>query len=212
MPTACPIRVRRGPAPIFEGVTTAATTLGGFLAFNAVVLVFATQEFRWGFEAPPDAEVHDDGAALLYLSVLPVLLVTGAFGLSLLGWGAWPAQWPVFAVGMTMLGLGIVGRWWSHRTLGRFHQAVVTIQADHELVSNGPYRWVRHPMYAASALAFLGIGLALGTAPGLVVAFGGPLLAMLRRIQVEERAMSEALGERYRAYATGRARMIPGLW
>lgn len=198
--------------PIFDAVTTAATTTEGLLLFGAALAVFAGQEFRWGFETPDDAEVHDDRAALLYLTWLPVVLITVAFGLSVAGWGAWPAQWPVFWVGLGVLVLGIAGRWWSHRVLGEFHQAVVTIHADHRLVSDGPYRWVRHPMYAASALGLLGIGLALGTVPGLVVAFGGPLPAMIRRILVEERALRETLGTAFEHYSATRARLFPGVW
>ena len=139
-------------------------------------------------------------------------MFTTAFGLGVAGWGAWPAQWPVFVLGIVGLGLGVVGRWWSHRTLGRFHQAVVTIQADHQLITDGPYRWVRHPMYAASAIGIVGVGVALGTVPGLILVVGGTMPAIIRRIQVEERALSEALGPVFADYARSRARLVPGVW
>lgn len=191
---------------------TAVTTPIGLVVFGVVMVVFAWQEFRWGYDTPDGAEVHDDRSALLYLTWLPVGLITAAFGLSLAGWGAWPAQWPVFGLGVVVLLTGVGGRWWSHRTLGRSHEAVVTIQSDHQLVTDGPYRWVRHPMYAASALALVGVGLALGTLPGFVLVFGGTLPAMIRRIRVEERALEGAMGERYRSFATARSRLVPGLW
>ena len=97
-------------------------------------------------------------------------------------------------------------------SLGRFHQGVVTIHDEHEVIEHGPYRWVRHPMYASSAIALLGVGLALGTYPGLVITSLGTLPAMLRRINVEERALESALGQRYTSFASTRRRLIPGIW
>ena len=191
---------------------TAATTPAGLALFGVVMAVFVAQEFTRGFGTPDGGDVRDDRAALLYLEALPVVLVTVAFGLSMTGWLAWPASWPVFGIGLAAMAAGIGVREWSHRTLGRFHQAVVTIHDDHAVVTDGPYRVVRHPMYAGSALTFLGIGLALGTVPALIVAFGGTLPAMIRRIQVEERELHGALGERYTAYAEARSRLVPGLW
>ena len=132
---------------------TAATTPLGLALFGLVMAVFIAQEFTRGFGTPDDGDVRDDRAALLYLEALPVVLVTAAFGLSVAGWMAWPASWPV-----------------------------------------------------------LGIGLALGTVPAFTVAFVGTLPAMIRRIQVEERVLHGALGERYTAYAEARSRLVPGLW
>ena len=60
--------------------------------------------------------------------------------------------------------------------------------------------------------AFLGVGLALGTWPGLLLVSFGTLAAMVRRISVEERALTQPLGEEYASYAADRARMLPGIW
>ena len=80
------------------------------------------------------------------------------------------------------------------------------------MVEDGPYRWVRHPMYAGSAVAFLGVGLSLGIYAGLSLAFLGTLLAMLLRIRVEERTVESALGQRCTTFARDRRRLIPGIW
>jgi len=188
------------------------TTWLGFVAYAAVMLVFAVQEFSQGFGTPDDANGHDDRWALVYLDALPVTLVALSIGVSVLGWTAWGSSRAVFVVGFVVLVAGIVVRQWSHRTLGRFHQAVVTVHDDHRIVTDGPYRFVRHPMYAGSAVAFLGTGLALGTWIGLALTFLGTLPAMLRRIHVEERALNNGLGERYKEYAAGRSRLLPGIW
>ena len=189
-----------------------ASTLPGAAVFTAVMLVFLAQEFTQGFGTPDGSSVRDDRWAMVYLEVVPVLLVGIACLLCLLGIGEWTFSRVVFAVGIAVLLTGLALRQWSHRALGKFHQALVTIQEDHDLVTSGPYRIVRHPMYAGSAVAFLGVGLALGTWPGLMVVFLGTLPALVRRIGVEERALEQALGEAHAFYAADRARMLPGVW
>ena len=188
------------------------TTSAGLAVFAVIMSIFVVQEFTQGFGTPEGSSIRDDRWVLLYLDVLPVALVSIASLISLAGWGTWPASRTVYAVGVLVLCVGVAVRQWSHRTLGRFHQAVVTIQHDHEVIATGPYRLVRHPMYAGSAVAFLGVGLALGTWPGLALTFAGTLPAMLRRIRVEECALQDTLGDRYRDYASGRARLVPGVW
>ncbi len=187
-------------------------TVTGFVVFSVAMAIFVAQEFTQGFGTPEASRIRDDRWALLYLEVLPVALVTAASAVSFTGWGAWGMSRVVFFVGVSVLCLGVAIRQWSHHTLGRFHQVVVTIHSQHEVVASGPYRVVRHPMYAGSAVAFLGVGLGLGTWPGLGLVFVGTLPAMVRRIRVEEDALHDSLGARYRDYASGRARLLPGLW
>ncbi len=187
-------------------------TWPGFAAFSIVMLVFLVQEFSQGFGTPSDSTRRDDRWALIYLDALPVALVTISLALSFIGWLSLPMPRLVFATGIGVLVLGVSIRQWSHVSLGRFHQGVVTIHDEHQVVEDGPYRWVRHPMYAGSAVAFLGVGLSLGTYPGLVLTFLGTLPAMLRRIRVEERALESALGQRYTTFARDRRRLIPGIW
>ena len=95
----------------------------------------------------------------------------------------------------------------------RFYSSVVRIQADrgHEVISSGPYRFVRHPGYAASLVAFLCGGLATGSWVAMI-----PIAVMLplfvRRTLVEEAMLlSELPG--YAEYAQRvRYRFIPGLF
>ena len=187
-------------------------TWPGFAVFSAAMLVFVVQEFSQGFGTPTGSTRRDDRWALIYLDALPVVLVTISLSLSFIGWLALPMPRLAFAIGVGILALGVGIRQWSHVSLGRFHQGVVTIHDEHQVVEDGPYRWVRHPMYAGSAVAFLGVGLSLGTYPGFVLTFGGTLPAMLRRIRVEERALEAALGQRYTNFARDRRRLVPGIW
>jgi protein-S-isoprenylcysteine O-methyltransferase Ste14 len=188
------------------------TSTIGLVVFGVALSVFVVQEFSHGFGTPQGASIRDDRWSLIYLDALPVVLVGASVLTSFVGWGAWPASRAVFVAGIMVLVLGVALRQWSHIVLGRFHQAVVTIHVDHELVTTGPYRYLRHPMYTGSSVAFLGIGLALGTWPSFVLSFLGTAPAILRRILVEERAMAESLGRRYHDYAQDRARLVPWVW
>jgi protein-S-isoprenylcysteine O-methyltransferase Ste14 len=79
------------------------------------------------------------------------------------------------------------------------------------VVSSGPYRYVRHPMYTGFHLFFLGLPLLLGSLAGLVLA---PLLIALvvRRAVLEERLLYAQLPGYDSYLAHVRYRFIPHLW
>lgn len=91
--------------------------------------------------------------------------------------------------------------------------AAVRIQAErgHQVVTQGPYAVVRHPMYAGALFYFLGTPLLLGSWWGL--AFAPPLIGLLAvRAVMEERVLTAAL-DGYPAYAARvRYRFIPYIW
>lgn len=122
------------------------------------------------------------------------------------------AQWPLFVAGIVLMCAGIALRQWAVATLGRFFTIDVRVQASQTVVERGPYRWVRHPSYTGLILTFLGFGLALGNWAALAVAFLVPTAGLVYRINVEERALLEGLGEPYRRFAASRARLFPGVW
>lgn len=159
-----------------------------------------------------------DKGSLLFVTAAAGLGVGGAFLLeanvpsATIGAGAAPIRWLCFAAGVTAIVVGSLGRQWAISTLGRFFTLNVTISDEQRVVTSGPYRWVRHPSYTADLLAFTGIGLALGNWFALLAAAILPLLGLLVRIQVEERALLTNLGEPYRAYAKDRKRLVPGVW
>ncbi|MBV9283834.1 MAG: isoprenylcysteine carboxylmethyltransferase family protein [Acidimicrobiia bacterium] len=108
---------------------------------------------------------------------------------------------------------GIAVRQWAIHTLGHLFTREVRIQEGHTVVAAGPYRVVRHPSYAAGLVSDLGFGLALGNWLSVVTCVLPILAVMIRRIRVEEEALREGLGDGvYDEYASGRARLIPGIW
>jgi protein-S-isoprenylcysteine O-methyltransferase Ste14 len=101
---------------------------------------------------------------------------------------------------------------WAMR-VNRFFSSVIRLQEDrgHKLVTDGPYRWVRHPGYTAGILLCLSSGIALGSWLSALPAVACiPLL--LRRTVAEDRFLKENL-KGYSAYADAvRYRLVPGIW
>ena len=90
---------------------------------------------------------------------------------------------------------------------------VVKVQKERgqRVISSGPYRYVRHPMYAGAILFFLGTPLLLGSWYGLAAT---PILIILLavRVVIEEKTLGEEL-EGYGEYRDRvRYRLIPGIW
>ena len=140
-----------------------------------------------------------------------VIMVSVAAGVFVAGnWRA--AALPhgqMFAIaGVAMFAMGLVLRWWAIITLGRFFTVDVTIQKDHELVERGPFRLVRHPSYTGVLLAFVGFALSLNNWAALVVILVPIFAAFVRRMNVEEAALSQALGSRYGDYMARTRRFV----
>jgi protein-S-isoprenylcysteine O-methyltransferase Ste14 len=79
------------------------------------------------------------------------------------------------------------------------------------LVTTGPYRLVRHPIYLGLALLALGEAVAFGSWPALVIALTGIVPTFAWRARTEERLLAGAFGERYARYRTQTRMMIPYL-
>lgn len=149
--------------------------------------------------------------ALSQAWVLGVLVVPGWF----YGWpGAArvPESTGLQALGLVlwMLGMGLAG--WATRVLGRFMTVSIQVAEGQRLVQEGPYAWVRHPIYTGNVAAALGLGL-LFLNPlllGLVLLLA--VLASYRgRLEDDFLRGPDAFGERYEAYAARTGRFLPRL-
>jgi protein-S-isoprenylcysteine O-methyltransferase Ste14 len=121
---------------------------------------------------------------------------------------------PPFAVsiGLVLFWGGIFLRVWSFRTLGRYFTFTLQTSSDQPVITDGPYRAIRHPSYAGLLLIIMAVGVFIGNWWSLVcltVAMAGGLVF---RIRVEERALMQNLGESYRSYAATHRRLVPFVW
>jgi protein-S-isoprenylcysteine O-methyltransferase Ste14 len=126
----------------------------------------------------------------------------------------WPAaalpDGRIFAcVGVVLFVAGLLLRWWAIIVLGRFFTVDVTIEKDHELVERGPFRALRHPSYAGVLPAFVGFALSLQNWGALLAILLPIFAAFIHRMNVEEKALSRALGSSYADYMRRTKRLVP---
>ena len=113
--------------------------------------------------------------------------------------------------GLVLVGLGLVLIFWSGVALGKMYSAEVTIQKNHQLVTTGLYRYIRHPRYLGVIFVAIGLSLLFRSWIGLVVSI--PLLVvLLSRIKDEEAVLYEEFGLEWEAYCKQSWRLIPYLY
>lgn len=169
-----------------------------YLAFVTLMIVL--------FVTRPPARSKDSRVSSWLFAVI------GTFGLAIT---------PLLPAGPTLVHTGIVGAVGSSivsvvamstalvalRTLGRSFS--IAPQARN-LVSSGPYRMVRHPLYLAEALAIMAVALASGRANALFVLVV-VLACQVRRSQLEERLLTRTFPE-YPAVFEGVPHFLPGIY
>lgn len=118
--------------------------------------------------------------------------------------------------GIRWLGAGIIFTGdllfiWSHKSLGKNWSPILEIRKGHTLVTDGPYRFIRHPMYAAILL--IGIGVSFLSANWIVtLSYMLPVICLyMVRVSDEEKMMAEQFGNEYREYIKRTGRLIPKL-
>jgi protein-S-isoprenylcysteine O-methyltransferase Ste14 len=129
-----------------------------------------------------------------------------ALGLPELSLGL-PAPAPVAGLGVATLAFAWIV--WSRTSLGEAWSS--GIDRTGELCTRGPYRLVRHPIYAGAIALYGGLLVAQNNVPGLL-AYGGHIGGFLTKTAVEDRQL-RSRAEDYRRYAARTPwRLIPRVW
>ena len=103
---------------------------------------------------------------------------------------------------------GLLVTVWARVHLGRNWSGTITVKQDHELITSGPYRLVRRPIYSGLLLAFMGGALARGEWRG-IVAVVLTFWAFWWKLRTEEQWMREQFGLAYEEYAHRVAALVP---
>jgi protein-S-isoprenylcysteine O-methyltransferase Ste14 len=144
-------------------------------------------------------------AAGIGLSVIPAFyLATGIPGIADYTFRPWMG-WVGLVVEVLFLALFYA----SHRWLGRNWSVTLEIRDAHRLITDGPYKYVRHPMYSSFWLWALAQALLL---PNWVAGLSGLVgvgMLYFGRVGAEEAMMRKSFGDEYRAYAARTGRVIP---
>ena len=126
-----------------------------------------------------------------------------------MAWSAIPlpaaVRWAGVALGLAALPM----LYWVLRSIGRNISETVLTKTDHQLVTHGPYRWVRHPLYTVATVAFLSLGLIASNA--FILVMGGVIFAAMALLVVpkEEAKLMEKFGEAYDEYRRRTGALVP---
>jgi len=109
--------------------------------------------------------------------------------------------------------LGIVAiplQFWIHHTIGKYWITYLDLRQHHCLIIDGPYRWVRHPMYFQTIMFLAGLSL---ISANLLMIFASliVIILILNRIPREERMMTDRFGDDYRKYMKQAGRLLPNI-
>jgi protein-S-isoprenylcysteine O-methyltransferase Ste14 len=104
---------------------------------------------------------------------------------------------------------GLLGVWARHHLAENWSAAVSSV-AGQELVRSGPYRLIRHPIYAAMIQMFVGSAVVSGRWHALL-AVAIVALAYRRKIRIEESHLLSRFGPAYDAYRKRSWALVPGL-
>jgi len=198
------------------------------MSFYTVILSsWAVFLLVWGVAAfSVKRDVRGRGFASVWSSAWPIRFLIGLFLIAAaLRTGAGARGRPGFfagratlfvpaaALGWTAAAIVVIGiafAIWARVTLGRNWSPRPSMKEHHELVTNGPYAYVRHPIYTGMLVAAFGSALT-----GSAFAIGVFLLAsvlFLSRIPREEKIMLDLFPSAYPPYQTRTKRLIPLIW
>jgi protein-S-isoprenylcysteine O-methyltransferase Ste14 len=187
----------------------------GYMVFMAYVMaiVIAQFEIRRHFRPPPLHKQLPDHGRVIVLALSQMAMMAA---LMLYGRGEGPVSWRWFAptvfnlVGAGLLIGGLALSLWAHWSLGRNWFGGIGMFNEHELVTTGPYRFVRHPMYLGMFISAFGMGL---ISKNWLFGVGAVLFAVAfaQRVPGEEKLLREhrKTSRRYADYATRTGGFVP---
>ncbi len=177
-----------------------------------VITVMWWAEFRIFSSQKNSEEGGRESFRYILAAILSIILLTIILTFFDLGAVGAENRFIFKSVGLITYGTGLILRYWCSYLLGRYFSRSINVEEDQNLVSRGPYRFLRHPLYLGLFLLTASVPLYMGNV--LVVLFAIMLLFLVlqKRIEEEEEILENRLGERYREWKKDRYRLIPFLY
>lgn len=143
------------------------------------------------------------GGLLLWFSPLAYLINPAWMAWSKIGLPDW-IRWVGVGVGI----LCVFGIYWLFSSIGSGITPTSATRREHNLVTNGIYRWIRHPLYTFGSSFFISFGV---TADNWFIAALGAAAFILMAIRTpkEEENLIEKFGDEYREYMKRTGRFFP---
>jgi protein-S-isoprenylcysteine O-methyltransferase Ste14 len=189
-------------------------TLGAFALINFLIIFnvdpdLISERFKFGGQGVIRRDQAIASTSFIFMYLAPLIIA----GLDLGRYGWTPAFSPFFKIGALIIFIlgNLLGRWAI--ATNRYFSTFVRIQEDrgHQVVTSGPYRFIRHPGYAGAILSQVVLPLALGSLVAVIPAVLGGI-GFIIRTALEDRELIANL-DGYAQYAEQVPnRLIPGIW
>jgi len=154
-----------------------------------------------------------DKGSLKFLWIVIILSITGGILFGIFGIGLIRQHTRIISlIGVALIVIGLLIRWNAILSLKKYFTVDVSIHKNHQIKTDGIYRYIRHPAYLGSLLSFLGLGLAFANWLSTIVIFVPILIVFLMRIRIEERVLTNFLGKEYQKYCKKTKRLIPKIY
>ena len=151
---------------------------------------------------------------LRVLFALPIFLSFLAYMINPI-WMSWSqvtlfqwARWVGVGLGMACIPL----LWWVFCSIGSNISETVLTKSNHEMVTSGPYHWVRHPLYSVSILLFVSCSLIASNWWMMSFTATGLVLIVLVVIPREEEALVAKFEDAYMDYRKQVGKLLPRIW
>jgi protein-S-isoprenylcysteine O-methyltransferase Ste14 len=184
-----------------------AAVLIGFVVHRG----FYTRKVQHATESVLEQPRAGRATQIASILALPALLATVIYVVNpaWMSWSVLPLPLWLRWLGVGVALGGFVLLQWSQNTLGKNWSDAPRLVQEQQMITSGPYRWIRHPIYAAFLL-ILGSPLLISAnwfVGGTWIAMTG--LDIASRIRTEEAMMLSQFGERYLEYAGRTGRLVP---
>jgi protein-S-isoprenylcysteine O-methyltransferase Ste14 len=125
-------------------------------------------------------------------------------------WEHPPVLWQV-ALELLFFALAATLSWTARRALGKQWRIEAGLNADHELITSGPYRILRHPIYTSMLCTLLGTGVLITPWWLLLISIVIFIAGTEIRVRVEDSLLSSHFGDRFQDYKQNVPAYIPFL-
>lgn len=145
---------------------------------------------------------------IVTIAIALTLLFSGPARFGILGLRVTPPSAVTGAIAIALTAAGIGLAMWARLYLGGNWSAIVAIKQDHALICSGPYRFVRHPIYAGILTAMLGNAIGFGEV-GCFLAVAIAFAAFLAKARLEDAFLDARFGADHRRYRAEVKSLIP---
>lgn len=152
---------------------------------------------------------------VLYFAIPAVFVLIAGMGIS--GWDLVRQQGSLYPrsilniVGLALIAVGLTIELIAQFTLRRFYSSTLVIRENHQLITHGIYRFMRHPIYLGAIMGLIGVPVYVSSLYGLLI-MSALIPIFLNRIRMEEKLLTEEFGDAYQTYREATSKLIPFIY